>query len=608
MPFDRANEWKRSQLKTERGAFADTPIENIRFTVGQWSKSATWACVAFGVFAFFSGNRIHGQMEYIVTPTGLIEDFLCAVAAVTALLFIGYHLLHTKLHIQATGFRYRGEIFGSSEIQKLVITENNRIQIYKDSRKIVSYAWDDRNTDKLIAWARKCRIRIEDGPNVILTESNVQKAQERASVSPMRPAVTENIAASDSVIAALEKKLAGTEKKLAETQQELAKTEKLLADLQKSAAGSEKKPQKTIQKAAASVTRLGAAPGFAASHQIGEKQYKGRKDLVSFTVPDGVTVIGKSAFEGCICLETVTLPDSLACIERNAFRECSALRSIRIPDRVKKIEGGAFYKCTALEQFRFPKGMNGTQLDYGMFYDCKLLESVELPEKLVGEFGNIFPNCESLRSIKLPEGISIIGSFTFQSCKMLKMIEIPSTVRHIGYKAFNYCISLTEMYIPDTVKTMDAYHTFLHCSGMERLRLPVGLIFKSVFPEDDSADMAGCCFRDCDALKTVILGEKEFEIEGPLNDNLLRTMYAELAADGNIAAQEVVKNEITEVMKALILSNNDATAERLLTCQTVRLLTSADVRQAADFASANGSEHILALLKNYAEQRGISLN
>lgn len=534
MLFDRANEWKRAQLETERGAFADTPIENIRFTVGQWSNSATWACVAFCIFAFFSGGRIYGQMGYKVTPTGVIEDVLSAAAAVIALLFIGYHLLHTKLHIQATGFRCRGELYGGSEMQKLVITKNNRIQIYKDSRKIASYAWNERNTDKLIAWARKCSIRIEDGQNVILTESNVRTARQRSSVPERRPAVTENIAASDSVIASLEKKLA-------ETQRKLADAEKQLADRPTTAAASEKGSANVVQEASAPVTRPGTILRVGNSKSIAQKQYKGRTDLVSIIIPEGVTIIQRSAFEGCTCLESVTLPDSLEVIACNAFHSCISLRNIRIPDRVKKIEGGAFYKCTALEQFRFPKGMNGRQLDYGMFYDCKLLESVELPEKLVGEFGNIFPNCESLRSITLPEGISIIGTFTFQRCRLLESVVIPSTVRHIKYKAFLYCSGLREMYIPDTVRILDAYHTFAECSAMERLRLPVGITFRSVFPEDDGADKAGCCFSGCDALKTVILGEKEFEIDGPLNDDLLRTMYAELAAEGNIIAQEIVK-------------------------------------------------------------------
>ena len=58
-------------------------------------------------------------------------------------------------------------------------------------------------------------------------------------------------------------------------------------------------------------------------------KYAIAKDASSFTVPDGVEIIGNSAFEGCVNLTEIVIPESVNTIEANAFRACSGLKTIK---------------------------------------------------------------------------------------------------------------------------------------------------------------------------------------------------------------------------------------------------------------------------------------
>jgi uncharacterized repeat protein (TIGR03803 family) len=65
----------------------------------------------------------------------------------------------------------------------------------------------------------------------------------------------------------------------------------------------------------------------------------------SYTIPLGVTSIGKGAFSFCIGLIGVTIPGSVASIESSAFASCSNLYSLLIPSSVANIGDYAFSSC-----------------------------------------------------------------------------------------------------------------------------------------------------------------------------------------------------------------------------------------------------------------------
>ena len=62
------------------------------------------------------------------------------------------------------------------------------------------------------------------------------------------------------------------------------------------------------------------------ARHISKAEYCGRKDLISFTIPDGVKYISENAFEDCTNLTSVKIPDSVERIGARAFRHCTSLR------------------------------------------------------------------------------------------------------------------------------------------------------------------------------------------------------------------------------------------------------------------------------------------
>ncbi len=77
----------------------------------------------------------------------------------------------------------------------------------------------------------------------------------------------------------------------------------------------------------------------------------------SYTVPDGVEVIGEGAFAYCDGLYKIGLPVSLKTIEERAFYCCGGLVSINIPAGVERIGKRAFFNCISLQSLSLPDGV-----------------------------------------------------------------------------------------------------------------------------------------------------------------------------------------------------------------------------------------------------------
>ena len=219
----------------------------------------------------------------------------------------------------------------------------------------------------------------------------------------------------------------------------------------------------------------------------------------TYTIPQGIAVIGDSAFFACSSLTSVSVPDSVTSIGDEAFALCSSLTSVSIPDSVTSIGDAAFHSCKSLTSVSIPNSV--TSIGDAAFFSCDSLTSVSIPDSVEQIGTNPFADCSALKTISvspehlyfatidgvlfrkadkalisypagiksstytIPQGIASIGDYAFDSCTSLTSVSIPDSVTSIGDCAFGSCTSLTSVSIPDSVTSIGDY-AFDNCPNL----------------------------------------------------------------------------------------------------------------------------------------------
>ena len=97
----------------------------------------------------------------------------------------------------------------------------------------------------------------------------------------------------------------------------------------------------------------------------------------SFTIPEGVEIIGEMAFRGKKALKNVIIANSVKEIEHDAFYDCDELNNVYVPAGVKVVKSYAFAECDKLKKVTFA----GTPEKVGRhtFDDCDQLHDIIVP-------------------------------------------------------------------------------------------------------------------------------------------------------------------------------------------------------------------------------------
>ena len=189
-----------------------------------------------------------------------------------------------------------------------------------------------------------------------------------------------------------------------------------------------------------------------------------------YTIPNGVTSIGKYAFGYCTDLISITIPDSVTSIGYMAFGGCTGLTSVTIPNNVTSIGAGAFWSCSSLTSITIPNSV--TSIGENAFNGCKNLtiygkkgsyaesyaKNNNIPfEDIVSDFEYTVNSDNTVTITKyigsgtkavIPSAIggkkvTAIENWAFDGCTGLTSITIPDSVTSIGDNAFSGCNSLT---------------------------------------------------------------------------------------------------------------------------------------------------------------------
>lgn len=219
---------------------------------------------------------------------------------------------------------------------------------------------------------------------------------------------------------------------------------------------------------------------------------RGRTDT-SYTIPDGVKIIGNLAFTHCGYLKTINIPNTMETIQYSAFDNCTALTQIIIPDSVTEIDSSAFFKCQSLTNAKLPKNID--KISHTLFSGCQNLESIEIPENVTVIDNMAFYGCTALSDVKIPDKVEIIGEYAFYECQSIFKINIPSGVTSVSSDSFIFCKSLYKINVDENNKNYTSIDGVLFTKDKKTLMTyPCGKIDNEYTVPDGVENIEGSAF------------------------------------------------------------------------------------------------------------------
>ncbi len=102
-------------------------------------------------------------------------------------------------------------------------------------------------------------------------------------------------------------------------------------------------------------------------------RYTEEPGVTEVIVPEQVQILGKECFLGCQQIVSVSLPDGMTEIAFRAFKNCRNLQRIRIPETVVRIEEAAFSGCEQIKEFTLPPNLEKIAI-YAFYGSERLLK------------------------------------------------------------------------------------------------------------------------------------------------------------------------------------------------------------------------------------------
>ncbi len=224
----------------------------------------------------------------------------------------------------------------------------------------------------------------------------------------------------------------------------------------------------------------------------------GREDT-EYTIPDGITTVGRFAFLGTQNLEIISIPNTVQTIGDGAFLQMSFLETVNLaPDHpTLAIEAGVLYSkperaliapVTSMNRCLIPEGI--VRINEYAFHGYYYIDTVQTPSTLKEIGGHAFEN-SGVKRLLLSEGLESIGDYAFKACINLTEIDLPRSLRRIGVCAFQNS-KFISFQVPENVTSIGEAAFFY--SDLEEVSLPEGLL-----------ELGSSAFSYCDRLKSIRL-------------------------------------------------------------------------------------------------------
>ena len=169
-----------------------------------------------------------------------------------------------------------------------------------------------------------------------------------------------------------------------------------------------------------------------------------RDRIITVSLPDGLTTIGKYAFLNCEALASLRVPDTVTRIGEYAFAECKSLRLVQIGSGISEISEGAFSACEALSGLTLPEGLQ--KIGLKAFYRCASLPAVTIPSSVTAIGPSTFGYCYALTRATVLAPLAAIPSWMFYGCENLVDVSLAAGTVGVGEYAFERCGNLSTIY------------------------------------------------------------------------------------------------------------------------------------------------------------------
>ncbi len=209
--------------------------------------------------------------------------------------------------------------------------------------------------------------------------------------------------------------------------------------------------------------------------------YPQGKSQNSFTVPDGVQVIGKYAFADAVNLSSIVFPKSVTELKEGALTR-SGIESLELPDSITSMEGWICDECPSLKSISIGNGLK--TLGDQAFQSCNSLISIDFGNSLEDLGLLAFARCAALTEVTIPEGVKYIKNGTFGECNALRQVSLPATLEEIWYQAFFNCSSLETISLPKALKVIN--RQVFWGTALSEVTIPPSVTFigKDAFPRE----------------------------------------------------------------------------------------------------------------------------
>lgn len=203
----------------------------------------------------------------------------------------------------------------------------------------------------------------------------------------------------------------------------------------------------------------------------------------TYSLPEGVTIVGKYAFAGDISLYDVILPESLVEIRERGFYRCG-IKDIHITENVISIARYGFSECIGLDKVTFAENSKLKRLGFATFEACGFSEFV-IPATLEGMAQYVFKSCMRLETVRFAAGgaITSVSAYIFEGCQELRYVifEEPTSLTSIQAHAFDGLKSLEYVDIGDAMLTNIDNYSFMNCPLLKSIEMPEGVEYVGRF-------------------------------------------------------------------------------------------------------------------------------